>query len=168
MGVFRQSQQHGMKEAWIQTCGYLTSGIYVLTSRHNDEMNGMIASWVSQVSYDPLLIAVAIHQNRSSHRLILKGGRFAVHILHARQLEFVSRFKGPDPRAKFENVAWTEGLTGCPILRECLGYLECLTIENYRPGNHTLFVGKAVDAKILLTGEPMSSRDLDHVYRGQD
>ena len=157
-----------MEKAWIETCGYLTNGIYVLTSGYNDELNGMIASWVSQVSYDPPLIMVAIHQNRSSHRLISKSGRFAVHLLHAKQEEFLSRFKVPDPRAKFENVEWTKGFTGCPILRDCLGYLECLTMESYKPGNHTLFVGKIVDAKILSPGDPMISRDLDHVYLGQD
>jgi flavin reductase (DIM6/NTAB) family NADH-FMN oxidoreductase RutF len=157
-----------MEKTWLETCNYLTSGIYLLTSRHNDEMNGMIASWVSQVSYDHPLIMVAIHQNRSSHRLISRSGRFAVHILGARQGEFLSRFKGPDPQAKFKDVEWTSGLTGCPILRECLGYLECLTTESYKPGNHTLFVGKVIDAKILSPGEPMISRDLDHVYLGRD
>ena len=31
-------------------------GIYVLTTAVEDKMNGMIASWVSQVSYEPPLI----------------------------------------------------------------------------------------------------------------
>ena len=157
-----------MEKAWIETCGYLTNGIYVLTSGYHDEVNGMIGSWVSQVSYDPPLIMVAIHQNRSSHRLISKGGCFAVHILHAQQEEFLNRFKRPDPRAKFEGIAWTTGLTGCPILKDCLGYVECLTVESYQPGNHTMFVGKIVDAKTLSPGKPLISRDLDHIYRGQD
>ena len=157
-----------MEKTWLETCSYLTSGIYLLTSRHNDEMNGMIASWVSQVSYDPPLIMVAIHQNRLSHRLISRSDRFAVHILDARQGEFVSRFKGSDPQAKFKDVEWTSGLTGCPILKECLGYLDCLTKESHKPGNHTLFVGRVVDARILSPGEPMISRDLDLAYVGRD
>ena len=157
-----------MKKTWIQTCSYLTNGIYLLTSRHNDEINGMIVSWVSQVSYDPPLIMVAIHQNRASHRLISRSGRFALHILNARQEEFLNRFKGPDPQAKFKDVEWTSGLTGCPILKGCLGYMECLTTESYKPGNHTLFVGKVIDAKTLSLGVPMISRDLDHTYLGRD
>ncbi|MEJ2286300.1 MAG: flavin reductase, partial [Desulfobacterales bacterium] len=38
----------------------MTYGIYVLTSCHQQEINGMIASWVSQVSYTPPLIMVAV------------------------------------------------------------------------------------------------------------
>ena len=45
-----------MKNEWIQALGNMTYGIYVLTSFYKEELNGMIASWVSQVSYDPLLI----------------------------------------------------------------------------------------------------------------
>jgi flavin reductase (DIM6/NTAB) family NADH-FMN oxidoreductase RutF len=38
-----------MKEEWIKAFGKLTYGIYVLTSHHEEKINGMIASWVSQV-----------------------------------------------------------------------------------------------------------------------
>lgn len=32
---------------------HMTYGIYVLTTRMGETINGMIASWVSQTSYDP-------------------------------------------------------------------------------------------------------------------
>ena len=63
-----------MKDKWIRALGSMTYGIYVLTSFYEEEINGMIASWVSQVSYDPLLIMVAVHPNRYSHNLIDKSG----------------------------------------------------------------------------------------------
>ena len=37
---------------------------------YEEEVNGMIASWVSQISYDPRLIMAAVHPNRYSHQLI--------------------------------------------------------------------------------------------------
>ncbi len=40
----------------------MTYGIYVLTSFHKEEVNGMIASWVSQISYAP----AADHGGRAS------------------------------------------------------------------------------------------------------
>ncbi len=67
-----------MQEGWIKTLGKMTYGIYVLTSFHKKEVNGMIASWVSQISYDPLLIMAAVHPNRYSHQLIEKSGCFAL------------------------------------------------------------------------------------------
>ena len=74
-----------MKEQWIKAVGKITYGIYVLTTYYDDEINGMIASWVSQVSYDPPLVMVAVHPNRYSHHLIEQGGAFALHALGKRQ-----------------------------------------------------------------------------------
>ena len=39
-----------MQQDWIKTLGKMTYGIYVLTSYHKEAVNGMIASWVSQIS----------------------------------------------------------------------------------------------------------------------
>src|SRR5210317_950750 len=129
-----------MQEGWIKTLGKMTYGIYVLTSFYEEEVNVMIASWVSQVSYDPLLIMAAVHPDRYSHRLIEESGCFALHVIERQQTEFLARFKGPDPKSKFSAVQWQSGKTGCPILSECMAYLECKVKASYRPGNHTLFL----------------------------
>jgi len=42
-----------MKKEWLAAFGQMTYGIYVLTTRVDDVVNGMIASWATQVSYDP-------------------------------------------------------------------------------------------------------------------
>ncbi|RLB87199.1 MAG: flavin reductase, partial [Deltaproteobacteria bacterium] len=42
-----------MKKQWLPAFGQMTYGIYVLTTRFDDAVNGMIASWVTQVSYAP-------------------------------------------------------------------------------------------------------------------
>jgi flavin reductase (DIM6/NTAB) family NADH-FMN oxidoreductase RutF len=156
-----------MKEAWMEAFGKVTHGIYVLTTFHAAEFNGMIASWVSQVSYQPPLIMVAVHPNRFSHELIRKSGCFALHILSQRQTDLVARFKGPDPSAKFENLKWGRGKTGCPVLENCVAVLECEVREAYRPGNHTLYVGELVHGRLLADERPLSTLDYDGVYVGR-
>jgi len=54
----------------------LTTGIYVVTSKQGAVINGMVASWVSQVSFSPPLIMVAIKQGRHSHGMIREGKVF--------------------------------------------------------------------------------------------
>ena len=156
-----------MQQDWIKALGKMTYGIYVLTSCHKEEVNGMIASWVSQVSYDPLLIMAAVHPNRYSHQLIAQSGCFALHVIDRQQTEFLARFKGPDPKAKLSTVQWERGETGCPILSECMAYLECKVKASYRPGNHTLFLGEVVDAQSLADRTPFSSMDYNGVYLGE-
>jgi len=157
-----------MQQDRLKTLGKMTYGIYVLTSSHQDEVNGMIASWVSQISYNPLLVMVAVHPNRYSHRLIEKSGSFALHVIDRQQTEFLDRFKGPDPKSKFSSVQWQRGKTGCPILNDCMAFLECKVKSSYTPGNHTLFVGEVVDARAFEDGTPFSSLDYRGVYLGKE
>jgi len=52
--------------------------------------------------------------------------------------------------------------------KNCLGYLECKVREKYAPGNHTLFVGEIVDARMLSAGRPMSTLDYPGFYMGKE
>ena len=157
-----------MKAEWITAFGKMTYGIYVLTSCHQQQINGMIASWVSQVSYDPPLITAAVHTHRYSHELIEKGGSFVLHVLAKSQTNFLSRFKGRDPEAKFSALKWTPGQSGCPILSECLAYLECELRTHYRPGDHTLFIGEVIDAGVLAKGFPLTTGEYEGQYLGRE
>jgi len=68
-----------MKEAILKNMAHMTYGIYILTTRFEQSINGMIASWMSQVSYEPPLFMAAIHPNRYSHELLVQSGYFALH-----------------------------------------------------------------------------------------
>ena len=157
-----------MEKAWQQALGRMTYGIYVLTTFHETEINGMIASWVSQVSFDPLLLLAAVHPNRYSHELIEKSGCFALHVPARGQADFLRRFKGPEPGKKFEALAWHRGKTGCPLIEGCLAWFECRVQKAYRPGNHTLFVGEVLSAGTGGGGEPLTTLDYDGVYLGRN
>lgn len=158
-----------MEKAWPIILGKMTNGIYVLTTSFEKEINGMIVSWVSQVSYDPPLIMVAIHPSRYSHNMVKQSGCFALHILSKNQADLIGLFKGSDPASKFKNIQWNKGNeTGCPILKQCIAYMECEVTESHNPGNHTLFVGKVKDADIVLDDEPLSTLDFSGTYLGKD
>jgi len=152
---------------WMESLSRMVHGIYVLTASYQDEINGMIASWVSQVSYEPPLIMVAVHPNRYSHRLIEKGCAFALHIISRERKDLLKLFKGPDPAAKFASLRWTRGITGSPLLEDSLALLDCKVMTSLNPGNHTVFIGEVVDARILSPGRPLSTLDYEGAYRGE-
>jgi flavin reductase (DIM6/NTAB) family NADH-FMN oxidoreductase RutF len=147
---------------------HMTYGIYVLTTRFENTINGMIASWVSQVSYEPPLVMAAIHPNRYTHELLTRSGHFALHILAREQKELLSRFKDPHPERKFASLAWSDGVTGCPVLADCIGCLECRTTQTLAPGNHTLFVGEVVGAVFNAQRTPLSTLEYEGAYLGKD
>jgi len=153
---------------WQQILGKMANGIYVLTSCYKDEINGMIISWVSQISYDPPLIMVGIHPNRYSHHLVKQSGVFALHIVARNQPDFLRRFKGPVPSSKFDSIQWDKGKTGCPVFEDCIAYIECKVAEILNPGNHTLFIGKIMNGKFFSDEDPMSTLDYLGTYVGKD
>ena len=111
--------------------------------------------------------AKTYYPDRYSHQLIEQSGCFALHVIDRLQTEFLARFKGPDPISKFSAMQWEHGKTGCPILSECMAYLECKVKASYSPGNHTLFLGEVVDAQSFADGTPFSSMDYNGVYSGK-
>ena len=54
-------------------------GTYFLGSRkEGGEVNAMVASWVTQVSFEPRRVAVGVKKTRYSHDLIRDGGAFTL------------------------------------------------------------------------------------------
>ena len=157
-----------MKKEWLAAFGHMTYGIYVLTTRFDNTINGMIASWVTQVSYEPPLIMVAVHPNRYSHSLIEKGHSFALHVLDRSQKEMLKRFKGSDPEKKFSGIPWETGKTGVPLLKNCIAWFELNVKERYDPGNHTLFIGEVINSGTKSPGSPLCTLEYDGVYVGKN
>jgi flavin reductase (DIM6/NTAB) family NADH-FMN oxidoreductase RutF len=156
-----------MNTEWLRAFGTMTYGIYILTTALESRINGMVASWVSQVSYEPPLIAVAVHKNRYSHQLIKDSGRFAVHVLSQNQRDLVQKFMGTDPESKFSGTNWQPGVTGCPILPDCIAGFECEVETTIEPGNHTVFIGQVVSASTGLGSDALTTLDFRGQYIGK-
>ena len=145
----------------------LTTGIYIVTTREESQINGMVASWVSQVSFSPPLVMVAVKKERYSHQMIAKAKVFALNILSTEQKKEVPNFKGThEPEAKFFNTPYETRKTGAPIIKDSIAYLDCVLTDQFTPGDHTLFIGEVIEGNILKDGEPLSSHELEHIYGG--
>ena len=74
---------------------WIPYGIYVLATRRGAESRAMIVSWVSQVSYSPPLLMVALRQNRPALPAIQESGAFSLSLLSRDQKPLVEDFKQP-------------------------------------------------------------------------
>lgn len=59
----------------------LSSGLYVVTAARNSAKSAMIASWVSQASFEPLGFTVAIAKDRAIESLMQIGDEFVLNCL---------------------------------------------------------------------------------------
>ncbi len=129
----------------------LVHGVYVVTTRCGDRLNGMTAAWVSQVSLRPLLLMVSIAPTRYSHDLIMESRVFAINVLTSAQVDLGKRFGLQSGRKvdKFTGLDYITAATGSPILPQAQAYFDLNLLDTHSAGDHTLFVGEVLEAKIL-------------------
>ncbi|UCE25774.1 MAG: flavin reductase [Candidatus Zixiibacteriota bacterium] len=129
----------------------LEYGVYVVTMGKGAEGNAFAASWVTQVSSDPPLIAVAVHNKHQSSRLIKDNKAFVVNMIGEGQEAVVKAYYGP-AESGYEKLVGTSvkdsPATGTPLIPGAIGYLDCLVVNSVTTGNHTLFVGKVKAASL--------------------
>lgn len=135
----------------------MSSGVYVVTSKYEEIMNGCTVVWAAQLSFSPLLITAAIAKVRYTHDLISKSNVFALNILGQNQLQLAKHFGFQSGRKvdKFANIGYEFKKSGAPILKEAISYLDCIVWASYEGGDHTIFVGEVVDGNIASEIDPL-------------
>ncbi|MBV9257702.1 MAG: flavin reductase, partial [Ktedonobacteraceae bacterium] len=71
-----------------QALRLFTYGLYAVTCTQEDDVNAFTANWLTQVSFEPPLLAVSVENNSKSLPMILDSGKFAVNVLRTGQREF--------------------------------------------------------------------------------
>jgi flavin reductase (DIM6/NTAB) family NADH-FMN oxidoreductase RutF len=148
----------------------LSYGLYVISSRKEDRLNGQIANAVVQVTSEPPAIAVCINKQNLTHEFITQSKVFTTSMLSQdTPLSFIGHFgfKSGREMDKFKDINYRLGETKVPIvLDHSLAYLEARVINQVDVGTHTIFIGELVGADILREGEPMTYAYYQQVKRG--
>jgi flavin reductase (DIM6/NTAB) family NADH-FMN oxidoreductase RutF len=123
-------------------------GVHIVTTGGEAKtMGAFTASWLMQVSFNPLLVAVAVDKMSHSQSLLAENAAFAINFLAQNQTTLAARLGTPhriNPH-KFNGVKWHAGVTGAPLLDEAVAHIECEVSGSLDPGgDHLIFVGKAV------------------------
>jgi len=129
----------------------ISHGVYIITVRTKERTNGMTAAWVSQVSMQPLLLMVSIAPVRFTHNLIKESGYFSINVLDEDTMNYgaVFGFKSGRKVDKFQGIPYFDAPNGSPVLKDVLAFLECKVADIISAGDHSLFIGEVVAAKIL-------------------
>jgi flavin reductase (DIM6/NTAB) family NADH-FMN oxidoreductase RutF len=133
-------------------------GFYALTSKNGDEVNAMVVNWVTQVSFEPRLLAVGLQKTSHSHSLVEAGMVFGINIFHQDDKDAMMGFtkstaKNPDKMKTAHYTAMPE--TGVPALEGAAAVIECRVKQIVDiGGDHDIVVGEVVGASVLKSGEP--------------
>jgi len=166
----------------VETLELMPYGLYIIGSRGSDNINGMMADWVMQVSFEPRLVACSLERNSTTLRNLRETGFFTVNILSSRDRALAAHCAQPRNAAKIEgrteeaaariydklaDVPHSFGeLSNCPVLDGALAFLECQVEQFIEAGDHVIALGLVRDGAAFRDGEPLSSRDLGWSYAG--
>jgi flavin reductase (DIM6/NTAB) family NADH-FMN oxidoreductase RutF len=142
-------------------------GFYSLTSRNGDDVNAMVANWITQASFTPRLIVVGLQKTCYTHGVIEEGRVFCINLFKKEDQEAMMPFtKGRSKRPdKMQEATYTEAPeTGCPVLEGAAAYVECKVVDIFDVGgDHVIMVGEAVGAGVMKEAEVGDMMTLPHL-----
>ncbi len=110
------------------------------------EPNGMTANWLTQVSFDPRIVAVAIQSDAHTRRNIDETGVFSISVLPVVPQELVLKFtrRSTSGEGRLEGEPVTALESGAPVLDAAVAWYECRVVERAEPGDHVVYFGEVV------------------------
>ena len=137
-----------------RACGRFATGITVATVLDGEGTpHGLTVSSFTSVSLDPPLILICLGHAVTMIGAFRTASHFGINILSAEQRELSDRFarKGCD---RFDALPWERGTMGVPLLPGAIAQIECATHQRIASGDHDIFVGRMVRARVL-DGDPL-------------
>ena len=108
-------------------------------------------AWAMPTSNNPPLVAISLSPTHHSHALIAESGEFVVNIPTLEILQAVYACGSLTGRSfdKFKKANLTPmsaKKVKAPAIRECIAHLECSVEDKFTTGDHTILVGKILEA----------------------
>lgn len=145
-------------------------GLFVATSPGTEGIRAATISWVTQVSFEPKLILVALRKGTAICEAVQSSRRFALHVVGAHQPDFARAFFTGAQGTAEEIAGHRYHLSAhqVPILEDATAWLECEVVEEAgASGDHALFIAGLVDGAIAVPGAPaLALRDTVWHYGG--
>jgi flavorubredoxin/flavin reductase (DIM6/NTAB) family NADH-FMN oxidoreductase RutF len=135
-----------------QAVGRLIGSLCIVTAKRGELTGAMLADWVSQATFNPPGLTVAVAKDRAIESLMHKSDRFVLNILEeGKHLGLMKHFLKPfaPGEDRFAGVETTEAENGCPILGDALAYLECTVDNRMECGDHWLIYAIVKNGQLL-------------------
>ena len=131
----------------------IPNALVLVGSRAGDEWNAMTASWITQVSMEPVLVGVGVDNTAVTHRLISAGGSFTVNLWSAEDTKVFVKFSKPavmetDGDTTLNGRVVHPAPSGSPVFAEAIAWFDCDVRQAIDFGTHTFFVGEITAAAV--------------------
>lgn len=159
---------HGIDTKALFNMSY---GMYIVGSRYGKGYNAQVANAVTQVTGDPITMAVCLNKQNLTENCVMECGVFSVSVLEENvPMTFIGQFGFKSGRDidKFKDVNFTTGELDVPIVKDwCLSGFEAKVVDKIEVHTHVLFVGQVVSAVNFKAGTPLTYANYHLVKKGK-
>jgi flavin reductase (DIM6/NTAB) family NADH-FMN oxidoreductase RutF len=112
----------------------------------------MLASWVQQASFSPLMISVVLNPQRAAYEQLQANPTFVLNLLPEQANALMKPFANPNQSDPFAglDITWVEGY-GIQ-LTQALGALYCKAVSWLPSGDHVLLLAEIEGGELLTPG----------------
>ena len=143
--------------------GKIPSGLFIVATKNDNKIDGFLGSLIQQISFEPLLVALAIKPGRPAYDSIMAKNTFTINIAGDHDKSYMKLFwKGYDASDNpFDQLQITETENNGIILNAAMAALDCCLIDTLKPGDHQLVIAKVLKCYTLNT----ESKPLTHIRK---
>lgn len=138
-----------------EALGVIPSGLFIIrypSTEKDDVIEGMLVSWVQQVSFDPLMISMAVAKKRTDVLSSLSPGQlFEIAVL------------GDNNRSMMSTL-FKEGISSCN-LSQCIATMKVQVVEiiNAKQADHSIVTAQILESQTNKT--PDNNRAAVHTRK---
>lgn len=151
----KQSINHqGLPTAQIdrteQAVGRIIGSLGVVTTHHNGQDQGFLTSWVSQATFTPPGIMMALDKNQCLTTHLEVNSSFMLNLLkEGRNIRKYFSYQGQTSENPFDQLFTERSTNECLILTEALAYLECSVQQRIDAGDHWLIYAAVTQGNVF-------------------
>lgn len=150
----------------------VTHGLYILTAKSGDKINGQCIDALMQVTNAPPRIAIGVGHKSLTHDMIAVSGKFCISVLNREDpacADIVRRFGFQSGRDvdKFADFEHKQNKQGIPYLPEAIAVYDCTVLPERTVdlGTHSLFIASVDRAGTGNEGEPLTYNEYRKTLR---
>ena len=148
----------------------ISYGLYVVTSKSGERINGQIANTVFQISNEPVTVAVSLNKTNLTNEFVKDSGLVGISVLSQETpLALIGKFGFKSGRDidKFQGENYKFADLGVPYLVEnVLSFMGGEIMQEVDTGTHNIFIIKITEAEVLKEGIPMTYAYYHQIKRG--
>lgn len=135
-------------------------GLYVLTVKDGEKENGCIVNTVSQLTSNPLRVAVTVNKDNYTHEFIKNTGKMNVNCLSTDApfgiFEWFGFVSGRD-KDKMDGMSVSRSENGIAYLNFFINSFLSLEVESsVEFETHTMFICNVTESKVINNSESMT------------